>query len=73
MIAGRPLDQVFPRKMQDRGELKLEVKDLSAARFARINFSAYAREIVGVTEVEGGSSGCRRFRVPVFSACSFRT
>ena len=59
MIAGRPLDQVFPGKMQSRGEVKLEVKDLSAAGLARINFSAYAGEIVGVTGVEG--EGQREF------------
>ena len=38
LIAGRPLDQVFPRKSDGRGELKLEVKDLSAEGFAKSIF-----------------------------------
>ena len=59
LIAGRPLDQVFPRKMRSRGELKLEVNDLSGAGFARINFAAHAGEIVGVAGVEG--EGQREF------------
>jgi len=59
LIAGRPLDQVFPRKAQGRGELKLEVKDLSGSNFARINFNAHAGEIVGVAGVEG--EGQRQF------------
>ena len=59
MIAGRPLDQVFPRKMQSRGELKLEVKDLSTPGLARINFAAHAGEIVGLAGVEG--EGQREF------------
>ncbi len=59
LIAGRPLDQVFPRKMRSRGELKLEVNDLSAAGFARVNFAAHAGEIVGVAGVEG--EGQREF------------
>ena len=59
MIAGRPLDQVFPPKSQSRGEAKLEVKDLSGAGFAKINLAAHAGEIVGVTGVEG--EGQREF------------
>jgi len=59
MIAGRPLDQAFPGKMQSRGELKLEVEDLTAAGFAKISFAAHAGEIVGVTGVEG--EGQREF------------
>lgn len=59
MIAGRPLDQVFPRKMQSRGEIKLETKDLSGSGFAKINLAAHAGEIVGVAGVEG--EGQREF------------
>jgi ribose transport system ATP-binding protein len=59
MIAGRPLDQVFPRKMKSRGEIKLETKELSGSGFAKINFAAHAGEIVGVAGVEG--EGQREF------------
>jgi len=59
MIAGRPLDQVFPDKAKDRGEVKLEVQDLSGPGFTSISFTAHAGEIVGVTGVEG--EGQREF------------
>ena len=59
MIAGRPLDQVFPDKRQGRGEVRLEVKDLSGPGFTRIDLAAHAGEIVGVTGVEG--EGQREF------------
>jgi ribose transport system ATP-binding protein len=59
MIAGRPLDQVFPDKTGSRGEVKLEIADLSGSGFTRIDFAARAGEIVGVTGVEG--EGQREF------------
>jgi ribose transport system ATP-binding protein len=59
MIAGRPLDQVFPDKAKSTGEVKLEVKDLSGPGFTNISFTAHAGEIVGVTGVEG--EGQREF------------
>lgn len=59
LIAGRPLDQVFPEKGKDVGVVKLEVDRLSGPGFADISFSARAGEIVGVTGVEG--EGQREF------------
>ena len=53
LIAGRPLDQVFPRKAKDVGEIRLEVENLSGPGFTNISFAARAGEIVGVTGVEG--------------------
>ena len=61
MIAGRPLDQVFPAKAKGKGkgEVKLEVVGLSGPGFTNISFIARAGEIVGVTGVEG--EGQREF------------
>jgi ribose transport system ATP-binding protein len=59
MIAGRPLDQVFPDKTASRGEVKLDVADLSGSGFTKVNFAAHAGEVVGVTGVEG--EGQREF------------
>ncbi|MCB1463426.1 MAG: ATP-binding cassette domain-containing protein, partial [Nitratireductor sp.] len=59
LIAGRPLDQVFPEKAKASGEVKLEVEDLSGPGFTNISFTARSGEIVGVTGVEG--EGQRQF------------
>ena len=59
LIAGRPLDQVFPDKAKGRGEVKLQVEKLSGPGFTNIDFTASAGEIVGVTGVEG--EGQREF------------
>ncbi len=59
LIAGRPLDQVFPDRAKEAGEVKLEVEELSGPGFSKINFVAKAGEIVGVTGVEG--EGQREF------------
>ena len=59
LIAGRPLDQVFPDKAKGRGEVKLQAEKLSGPGFTNIDFTASAGEIVGVTGVEG--EGQREF------------
>jgi ribose transport system ATP-binding protein len=59
MIAGRPLEQVFPEKSKKKGDAKLEIKGLSGSGFENINFAAHAGEIAGVTGVEG--EGQREF------------
>jgi ribose transport system ATP-binding protein len=59
MIAGRPLEQVFPDKSQTTGDVILKVEGLSGPGFTNIGFAARAGEIVGVTGVEG--EGQREF------------
>jgi ribose transport system ATP-binding protein len=59
LIAGRPLDQVFPAKSTEVGEVKLDVENLSGPGFTNVSFAARAGEIVGVTGVEG--EGQREF------------
>jgi ribose transport system ATP-binding protein len=59
MIAGRPLDQVFPDKAKRAGDTVLEVRNLSGHGFTNVSFSARAGELVGVTGVEG--EGQRQF------------
>jgi ribose transport system ATP-binding protein len=59
MIAGRPLDQVFPDKAKSAGDVVLEVRNLSGRGFTDISFTARAGELVGVTGVEG--EGQREF------------
>jgi ribose transport system ATP-binding protein len=59
MIAGRPLEQVFPDKAKGAGETVLEVANLAGSGFANVSFRAHAGEIVGVTGIEG--EGQREF------------
>jgi ribose transport system ATP-binding protein len=59
MIAGRPLDQVFPDKAKSAGDVVLEVRNLSGRGFTDISFTARAGELVGATGVEG--EGQREF------------
>ena len=59
MIAGRPLEQVFPNKAKGAGEIILEVENLAGSGFANVSFTAHAGEIVGVTGIEG--EGQREF------------
>ena len=59
MIAGRPLDQVFPDKVKSAGDVVLAVRNLSGRGFTDISFTARAGELVGVTGVEG--EGQREF------------
>ncbi len=59
MIAGRPLDQVFPDKAKSAGDVVLAVRNLSGRGFTDISFTARAGELVGVTGVEG--EGQREF------------
>ena len=59
MIAGRPLEQIFPDKAKGAGQTILEVESLSGSGFANVNFTAHAGEIVGVTGIEG--EGQREF------------
>lgn len=59
MIAGRPLEQVFPVKAKGAGEIILAVENLAGAGFANVSFTARAGEIVGVTGIEG--EGQREF------------
>ena len=59
MIAGRPLDQVFPDKAKIAGDIVLEVQNLSGHGFTNVSFTARAGELVGVTGVEG--EGQRQF------------
>ena len=59
MIAGRPLDQIFPDKAKSTGDVVLEVRNLSGRGFTDISFIARAGELVGVTGVEG--EGQREF------------
>jgi ribose transport system ATP-binding protein len=59
MIAGRPLDQIFPDKAKSTGDVVLEVRNLSGRGFTDISFTARAGELVGVTGVEG--EGQREF------------
>ena len=59
MIAGRPLEQVFPHKAKGAGEIILEVENLAGSGFANVDFTARAGEIVGVTGIEG--EGQREF------------
>ncbi|MCG6856943.1 MAG: ATP-binding cassette domain-containing protein [Salaquimonas sp.] len=59
MIAGRPLEQIFPDKAKGPGETILEVENLSGTGFADVSFTARAGEIIGVTGIEG--EGQREF------------
>tara|TARA_R110000751_G_scaffold259709_3_gene358980 strand:- start:14329 stop:16908 length:2580 start_codon:yes stop_codon:yes gene_type:complete len=61
LIAGKPLDQVFPPKsvLPASGEPVLDVKGFGGAGFVDVDFTAHAGEIVGLTGVEG--QGQREF------------
>jgi ribose transport system ATP-binding protein len=59
LIVGRPLDQMFPEKSTELGEIVLDIQGLSGLGFDDINFTARGGEIVGVTGVEG--EGQREF------------
>lgn len=61
LIAGRPLDQVFPPKSDEvaTGEPILEANELGGVGFSGVNFSVRSGEIVGLTGVEG--QGQREF------------
>ena len=59
LIAGRPIDQVFPPKNAQPGAALLSVNNLSGADFADISLTVASGEIVGLTGVEG--QGQREF------------
>jgi ribose transport system ATP-binding protein len=61
LIAGRPLQQMFPPKAAARPDaaLRLEVRGLTGGRFRDVDFTARAGEIVGITGIEG--QGQRQF------------
>ncbi len=61
LIAGRPLQQMFPPKAVARLDAapRLEVRGLTGSRFRDVDFTARPGEIVGVTGIEG--QGQRQF------------
>ena len=59
LIAGRPLDQVFPAKASSADRVVLKASQLEASGFAATDFLAHAGEIVGLAGVEG--EGQRQF------------
>ncbi|SOE98769.1 ribose transport system ATP-binding protein [Burkholderia sp. OK233] len=60
LIAGRPIDQLFPHKARtEPGELLIEAKRLSGSRFSDVDMSFREGEIVGITGIEG--QGQREF------------
>jgi len=59
LIAGRPLGQVFPAKAVAAGAAVLQVRDLTGHGFEKVDLTACAGEIVGLTGVEG--EGQREF------------
>lgn len=54
MMVGRDIDEQFPRRTSDRGEVVLRVEDLtSEGRFADISFEVRAGEVVGIAGLVG--------------------
>ena len=59
LIAGRPLEQIFPAKTAGAGQPVLEVADFAGDGFTGVNLVAHAGEIIGLAGVEG--EGQREF------------
>lgn len=59
LIAGRPLEQIFPAKATETGRAVLVAEDVSGPGFAHVSLTARAGEIVGLAGVEG--EGQREF------------
>ena len=59
LIAGRPLEQIFPAKAEVLGPVMLQADRLSGDGFAEVTLSAHAGEIIGLAGVEG--EGQREF------------
>jgi ABC-type sugar transport system ATPase subunit len=54
MMVGRPIESEFPKQAASRGHERLRVEDLARGqRVRRVNFSAYAGEVLGFAGLAG--------------------
>lgn len=53
MMVGRDVEQLYPERKPNPGEVILEVSNLSSSRFHDVSFSLHAGEILGITGLIG--------------------
>ncbi|MCL2767986.1 MAG: sugar ABC transporter ATP-binding protein, partial [Synergistaceae bacterium] len=52
-IAGRKIENIYPRTICSKGEVRLEINDLSGERFKNVSLKAHSGEIVGIAGLVG--------------------